>query len=76
MPGYRGTEDVESPDREWNTMVVIADDDSLEIFLNGVKVNEASNVYPAFGKVQLEVEWAEYFVRRWELWPLSGAISP
>lgn len=74
--GFRGDTDIESPDGEWNQMIVVADGDHLEVYFNGTKVNEAFQVYPSHGKVQLEVEWAEFYVRRWELWPISGAPSP
>lgn len=76
VAGFRGQTALESPDGEWNQMVVIANNDTFQIYLNGTKVNEGSNVVPAEGKIQLEVEFAEYFVRRWELWPLGHAVGP
>jgi hypothetical protein len=39
--------------------------------LNGVKVNEGHKVIPASGKILLQTELAEVFVRRFELWPLD-----
>lgn len=74
--GYRGQTVVESPDGQWNRMVVVASNDTFQIFLNGSQVNAASNVVPSEGKLQLEVEFAEHFVRRWELWPLGQPVGP
>jgi hypothetical protein len=52
-------------------MEVIAKGDTLQYFLNGVLVNEAFEVKPSEGKVLLQTEGAEMFVRRYELWPLK-----
>jgi hypothetical protein len=70
--GFRGNPDIENPDGQWNQMVVIAENNRAEIYFNGVKVNELTNVIPTEGKIQLEVEFAEFFVRRWELRPLGS----
>jgi hypothetical protein len=69
--GFRGKRDVESPVGEWNRMEVIAKGDTLQYFVNGVLVNEAFEVKPSEGKVLLQTEGAEMFVRRYELWPLK-----
>jgi N-acetylneuraminic acid mutarotase len=74
--GYRGQTVVESPDGHWNQLVVIANGNTFAIYLNGTKVNEASNVVPSEGKLQIEVEFAEFYVRRWELKPLGSAPGP
>ncbi|MEQ1850418.1 MAG: HYR domain-containing protein, partial [Chthoniobacteraceae bacterium] len=74
--GYRGQNVLESPDGQWNQMVVVANNDTYEIYLNGTKINEGTAVVPSEGKIQLEVEFAEFFVRRWELWPLGHAVGP
>ena len=76
VEGYRGQTALESPDGHWNQLVVIADDDTFELFLNGTKVNEGARVVPSEGKLQLEVELSEFFVRRWELWPIGHAVGP
>jgi hypothetical protein len=36
-------------------------------------VNEAFEAKPDFGKLLLQTEQAEMFVRRYELWPLGKA---
>jgi hypothetical protein len=41
--------------------------------VHGVVVNQAFNVRPDFGKLVLQMEQAEWFVRRFELLPLGEA---
>ena len=67
--GYRGREDQESPPGEWNRLECIAKGDNLQYFLNGALVNEASACHPSEGRIALQTEGAEMFVRRFELWP-------
>ena len=74
--GYRGANNLENPNGAWNQMVVIADGDTVQVYFNGVKVNEATKVFPTSGRVHVQSEWAELFVRRWELWPVGQAPSP
>lgn len=69
--GFRGREDVESPPGEWNRLEVIAKGDTLQYFVNGALVNEAYDCKPSQGKILLQTEGAEMFVRRYELWPLG-----
>jgi len=45
-------------------------------FVNGKKVNEAFDVTPREGRIQLQTELAEIFYRRWELWPLGQGPKP
>jgi glucose/arabinose dehydrogenase len=74
--GFRGDTVLESPDGEWNQMMVVANGDQIITFFNGAKVNETSAVIPVDGKVQIQSEFAEYYVRRWELWPLDQIPTP
>jgi hypothetical protein len=74
--GFRGQHDVDNPDGEWNRMDVVCDGGHIEIYVNGVKVNEGFDSYPSYGRLQLQTELAEIFVRRWELWPLDSAPKP
>ena len=71
--GFRGKDDVESPYGEWTRLEVIADGGHLIYKVNGVVVNEAFEAKPDFGKILLQTEQAEMFVRRFELWPLGKA---
>lgn len=70
--GFRGKKDVENPVGEWNTIKCEAVGDKITIFLNGILVNEAYNVKPGSGKIQIQSEGAEIFIRKVELTPLSG----
>lgn len=54
-------------------MEVIAGGGHLTYKVNGVVVNEAIETKPDFGKLTLQTEQAEMFVRRYELWPLGQA---
>lgn len=65
--GFRGKQDMEKSVGEWNTLECIADGDRLSIFLNGILVNEATNVKPQKGRIQIQSEAAEIFFRRVEL---------
>ena len=71
IKGFRGKNDVESPPGEWNRLEVIAKGDTLQYFLNGAFVNEGFEAKPSQGKILLQTEGAEMFVRRYELWPLG-----
>ncbi|MFN7339963.1 MAG: family 16 glycoside hydrolase [Opitutia bacterium] len=70
--GFRGKADVESPYGEWTRLEVIAKGDYLEFRVNGVLVNRAFECKPSSGRIQLQTEAAEMFVRRYELHPLGG----
>ncbi|WP_372718409.1 DUF1080 domain-containing protein [Novipirellula sp.] len=70
---FRGKQDVESRFGEWTRLEVIADGGHLLYKVNGVVVNEAFEAKPDFGKLLLQTEQAEMFVRRYELWPLGKA---
>ena len=71
--GFRGKDDVESPDLQWTRMDVICDGDRITITVNGVKVNEGFDASHTAGKILLQTELAEIFFRRVELWPLGKA---
>ncbi len=74
--GFRGKNDVESPHGEWNRLDVLVQDGHVQVFVNGVKVNEAFDIEPRQGKLQVQSELAELFVRRWELWPVGKGPKP
>ena len=71
--GFRGKDDVESPLGQWTRLEVIADGGHLLYKVNGVVVNEGFESSPDFGKIIIQIEQAEMFVRRLELWPLGTA---
>ncbi|MBN1985031.1 MAG: DUF1080 domain-containing protein [Prolixibacteraceae bacterium] len=68
--GFRGKKDAEKPLGKWNRLECIADGDQITVFLNGKLVNRATHVKPAKGKIQIQSESAELFVRKVELTPL------
>jgi hypothetical protein len=72
--GFRGAYDVENPSGEWNQLILICKSDSARVYLNGVKVNEVYDIKPMSGKLQIEIEFAEIYVRRWDIYPLDEAI--
>ncbi len=76
VKGFRGAKDVDSPHGQWTRLDVRCDGGHLEYFVNGVKVNEAFDVEPNAGQLQLQTEMAEIFFRRWELWPLAKGPKP
>ncbi|KAA0993439.1 3-keto-disaccharide hydrolase [Dyadobacter aurulentus] len=69
--GFRGRNDLENPLGEWNTIECIARDDSVSIYLNGTLVNQATAVKPSRGRIQLQSEGAEMFVRKVSLFALD-----
>lgn len=64
---FRGNQDVEKPNGEWNVVHVVAKGDKIRVELNGVLVNEAMDVKPAKGRIQIQSEGAEVFVKKVEL---------
>jgi hypothetical protein len=72
----RGSQDKDSPHGEWTRIDVICDGGHVVNYVNGTKVNEAFDVTPHAGHLQLQTELAEVDYRRWELWPLDKAPKP
>lgn len=64
---FRGANDVEKHSGGWNRVDLIADGDKINIYLNGVLVNQAMRVRPSKGKIQIQSEGAEMFVRKVDL---------
>jgi hypothetical protein len=73
---FRGPDDQDSPHGEWTRLDVICDGGHIVTYVNGVKVNEAFDVSPREGRLQLQSELAEILFRRWELWPLGKGPKP
>lgn len=67
MKGYRGSRDVEKPPGQWNRLDIYALGRNISVILNDVLVNQASQVRPYRGKIQIQSEGAEIFYRRIEL---------
>jgi hypothetical protein len=69
--GFRGSRDVERPTGQWNRQEVIARGDSLRNIVNGVTVNEVTQSSHTAGKIEIQSEGAEIFVRTVELSPVE-----
>jgi hypothetical protein len=67
----RGKDDVESPLGEWTRVECICAGKRIRVIVNGTAVNEAYDVFPAAGKILLQSEGFELYVRRFELCPLG-----
>jgi hypothetical protein len=67
----RGKNDVESPLGEWTKVECICAGKRITIKINGTTVNEAFDVNPGAGKILLQSEGFELFVRTFELRPLD-----
>ncbi len=68
--GYRGREDLEKPAGQWNRSEIVARGGDLTFYVNGRIVNQAFDSTHRQGKIQIQSEGAEIFVRRIELHPL------
>jgi len=65
--GFKGKQDIEKPMSEWNQLECIANGNELIVFLNGILVNRAREVQPSKGRIQIQSEGAEIYVRNIEL---------
>ena len=71
MLDTRGRDDVESPLGEWTRVECLCDGGRITVRVNGTTVNECHDVFPAAGKILLQCEGFELFVRKFELHPLK-----
>ncbi|HEX4129952.1 MAG TPA: DUF1080 domain-containing protein [Pirellulales bacterium] len=69
--GFRGKQDVESPDGQWTTMEVICDGGRIANVVNGTVVNEGFDAFPSAGKIIVQTELAEIIFRKIDLLPLD-----
>ena len=69
--GFRGPHDLDSPGKEWTRLDVICDGGHVLYRVNGVLANEAFDVAPTSGKILIQSELAEIYIRRFELLPLD-----
>jgi hypothetical protein len=67
----RGKDDVASPLGEWTKVEVLCEKDYILVQVNGQTVNYAYRVTPAAGKILLQSEGFEMFVRKFELHPIK-----
>ena len=67
----RGKDDIESKLGEWTKVECLCRGKRIEIRVNGTKVNECYETSPAAGRILLQSEGFELFVRKFELHPLK-----
>jgi hypothetical protein len=67
----RGKNDVESPLGKYTRVECICRGKRITVRVNGVTVNECYDTFPSAGKVLLQSEGFELFVRKFELHPLE-----
>jgi hypothetical protein len=67
----RGKQDVASPVGQWTRVDVLCRGNRVTVKINGVTVNEALEVEPAYGKILLQNEGSEIYYRNWQLTPLE-----
>jgi len=69
----RGKNDVESKKGDWTRVECICQGKTITIKVNGHEVNHCYDAFPAAGKILLQSEGFELFVRKFELRPLKKA---
>lgn len=69
--GFRGKDDLDAPLGEWNQLRVVCKENKIDVYVNGVLVNQAYDVTPSAGRIQIQTELAEYYIRRIDLLPLE-----
>jgi hypothetical protein len=67
----RGKSDVESKVGDWTTVECRCDGARIAISVNGTRVNECFDAFPAAGKILLQSEGFELYIRKCELHPLE-----
>ena len=66
---FRGFRDVEKPVGKWNKLVCVVKGKEIRVYLNDILVNHAVDVKPTKGKIQIQSEGAELFIRKVSLLP-------
>ena len=73
--GFRAKQDLDSPGQQWTRLDVICNGGHVVYNVNGVQANEAFDVAPSAGKILIQIELAEVFVRRFEILPLNSRLG-
>ena len=68
--GFHGANDLDQPG-QWNEVTIIARDDTMEILVNGTRVNYVYGLTRTGGAIQLQSEGAEVFYRNIRIEPLD-----
>jgi len=67
----RGKDDVESPLGEWTKVECVCEKDTITVIVNGTTVNKAHDVFPSAGRILVQCEGFELFVRKFEIAPIK-----
>jgi hypothetical protein len=67
----RGKDDVENPVGDWTRVECVCDGGRITVRVNGTTVNACREVFPAAGKILIQSEGFELFVRTFEIHPLA-----
>lgn len=67
----RERDDIASTTGEWTRVECVCRDDRVSVFINGVKVNEACNVFPHGSRILLQNEAHEIYFRKLVISPLK-----
>ena len=67
----RGKHDVDSPLGEWTKIECVCEKDAIAVIVNGTTVNEVYDATPSAGRILLQSEGFELFVRKFEIKPLK-----
>ncbi len=67
VKGFRGKKDLEKPLGKWNKLMILANKNEISIYLNGTLVNQALDVQPQKGRIQIQSEGAEILFKRIDL---------
>jgi len=69
--GFRGANDIEKPVGKWNKIECIVTGNEISVYLNGTLVNQAFDVIPQKGRIQIQSEGAEIFYRNIKILPVD-----
>lgn len=72
--GSRGVQDVESPSGEWTRLEVVVEDDRITNIVNGRIVNVGTSPSLTEGRIIIQSEGSEVFIRRVEVHPLVPPV--
>ena len=72
---FRGKHDIQSPAQQWTRLDITCDGGHIAYRVNGVLANEGFDAVPSSGKILLQTELAETYIRRFELLPLAQAAA-
>ena len=66
------TDDSENPPGEWNRMVVECHEDSIQVWMNGDRVNFGTDCTAESGQIALQAEGSEVEFKAMKLTPITG----